>query len=121
MPKKILIVDDEPDIVEVLADRLEASGFDVRTVNHARACYAAVAKDAPDLILLDIQMPDIDGMQALGELKKHHPQVPVLMISASTVRDASRQAVQNGAEGFVLKPFEPQELMQKINEILNQS
>ena len=119
MPKdKILIVDDEPDIAEVLGDRLEANGFDVRTVSNARACYAAVEEDAPHLILLDIQMPEISGLDALVELKKNHPNVPVLMISASTARDAARTSVERGAEGFVLKPFEPEELMGKISEIL---
>ena len=121
MPHKILIVDDEPDIVEVLADRLEASGFDVRTVHNARDCYAAVAEDAPDLILLDIQMPDIGGMEALADLKKNHPEVPVLMISASSVPEVAQEAIRGGAEGFVLKPFEPEELMQSINEVLGES
>ncbi len=121
MPHKILIVDDEPDIVEVLADRLEASGFDVRAVPNARDCYTAVDEDAPDLILLDIQMPDIGGMETLVELKKDHPEVPVLMISASSAPEVAREAIQGGAEGFVLNPFEPEELMQSINEVLGES
>ena len=119
MPKgKILIVDDEPDIVEVLGDRLEAWGFGVRAVSNARACYAAVTEEAPDLILLDIQMPEISGMEALVELKTHHPRIPVLMISASTARNAARESMAKGAAGFVLKPFEPEDLKQKIAEIL---
>lgn len=121
MPNKILIVDDEPDIVEVLVDRLEASGFDVRAVHNARDCYAAVAEDAPDLILMDIQMPDISGIEALVELKTHHPEIPVLMISASTARDAARESTEKGAAGFVLKPFEPEDLMQRINAVLQNS
>ena len=121
MPHKILIVDDEPDIVEVLADRLEASGFDVRAVHNAPDCYTAVAEDAPDLILLDIQMPEIDGMEALVELKKNHSEIPVLMISAASVAEVAHKALQGGAEGFVLKPFESEELMGKINGILGES
>lgn len=115
---KILIVDDEPDIAEVMGDRLEASGFDVRLVSSARACYTAVAEDPPDLILLDIQMPEISGMEALQELRTHHPQIPVVMVSASTLRDAAETAREKGAVDFLLKPYEPEELMEKVNGVL---
>ena len=115
---KILIVDDEPDIAEVLGDRLEASGFDVRIVHRARACYEAVAEDAPDLILMDLKMPEISGMEALVELKMHHPQIPVVMVSASTTQEVAAESQRKGAAGFILKPFEPGTLMQKVNEVL---
>ena len=117
---KILIVDDEPDIAEVLGDRLEAAGFDVRIVHRARAAYGAVAEDAPDLILMDVQMPEISGMEALLELKTHHPDIPVLMVSASTTQEVANESIKRGAEGFLLKPYEPQELMSKVNGILGQ-
>ena len=121
MPRgKILIVDDEPDIAEVLGDRLEACGFEVRIVHRTRACYAAVAEEAPDLILMDIQMPEISGMEALEALKIHRPQIPVLMVSASTAPDVAVRAKEKGAEGFLLKPFEPEELMQRVNAILGE-
>ena len=64
---KILIVDDEPDIAEVVRDRLEANGYDVRVAHSARECYACVAADPPGLILMDIQMPEVSGMEALAE------------------------------------------------------
>ena len=114
----ILIVDDEPDFAEVLADRLEANGYDVRIAHRARECYALVAEAEPDLIMLDIQMPEISGMEALVELKIHHPRVPVLMMSASVVQTAARESVEKGAAGFLKKPFEPEELMQKVRAIL---
>jgi DNA-binding NtrC family response regulator len=116
--KKILIVDDEPDIAEVLGDRLESMGFDVRIVHRARACYEAVAEDPPDLVLMDIQMPEISGIEALGELQIHHPTVPVLMVSASTTKEVAQDAINSGAAGFLLKPFEPTDLMDKVNRIL---
>lgn len=119
MSAHILICDDEPDIAEVLSDRLEASGFDVRIVDCARACYAAVAEKAPDLVLMDIQMPEISGMEALVELKTHHPEIPVLMVSASTTREIAREAIVLGAAGFLLKPFEPTELMDRVTGILS--
>ena len=116
--KHILIVDDEPDIAEVMGDRLKANGFRVETVESARACYAAVAQSPPGLILMDIQMPEISGMEALAELKATHPEIPILMVTASTVQAAAKEAEEKGAEGFLLKPYEPGELVRWVREIL---
>jgi CheY-like chemotaxis protein len=119
MPKRrILIVDDEPDIAEVMGDRLAANGYDVQIVASARACYAAIGERRPDLVLLDIQMPEISGMEALVELKASHPDLPVLMVSASTVQAAAAEARRKGAEGFLLKPYEPADLMRWVTNIL---
>lgn len=117
--QKILIVDDEPDIAEVLGDRLEAEGYAVRIVHRAKACYAAVVEDPPDLILMDIQMPEISGMEALVEMKTHHPKIPILMVSASTTQTVAQEAIKKGAMGFLLKPYEPADLMQKVKSVLD--
>ena len=116
--KHILIVDDEPDIAEVMGDRLKANGFQVQTVESAQACYAAVSERPPDLVLMDIQMPEISGMEALVELKATHPEIPVLMVTASTVQAAAKEAEEKGAEGFLLKPYEPGELVSWVRNIL---
>ncbi len=116
--QSILIVDDEPDIAEVIGDRLEANGFDVRIAGSARACCAAVSEAMPDLVLMDVQMPDVSGMEALVELKTSHPDLPVLMVSASTVQAAAKEAVDKGAEGYLLKPYEPEDLMRWVTDIL---
>ena len=122
MPKhRILIVEDEPDIAEVMGDRLAANGYDVQIVASARACYAAIEERRPDLVLLDIQMPEISGMEALVELKARHPDLPVLMVSASTVQAAATEARNKGAEGFLLKPYEPADLMRWVTNILGPS
>jgi DNA-binding response OmpR family regulator len=116
--KRILIVDDDPDITEFMGDRLAAYGFDVQIVESARSCYEAVAARTPDLVLLDIQMPEISGLDALRELKRTHPDLPVLMVSAATAKGAMEEPLKLGAEGYVLKPFEPGDLMDKIHGIL---
>jgi DNA-binding response OmpR family regulator len=116
--KRILIVDDEPDIAEVLGDRLTAYGFDVQIAHSARSCYLAVDECLPDLILLDIQMPEISGLDALVKLKEAHPQLPVLMVSASTAKGVMEEPEKLGAEGYILKPFEPRDLMDKVHAIL---
>ena len=116
----ILIVDDERDIAEVLGDRLEAYGYDVRVAYSAKECYAAVGESEPDLIMLDIQMPEISGMEALVALRTHHPKVPVLMVSASAVQSVARESLQKGAAGFLRKPFDPEEVMSKVRGILGE-
>jgi DNA-binding response OmpR family regulator len=118
---RILIVEDEPDIAEAMGDRLSANGYEVQIVGSATACYDAVAANRPDLVLLDIQMPEISGMEALVQLKTADPDLPVLMVSASTVRVAAGEARAKGAEGFLLKPFEPQELLSWVADILARS
>ena len=85
----------------------------------ARACYAAIGELRPDLVILDIQMPEISGMEALVELKTSHPDLPVLMVSASTVQAAATEARTKGAEGFLLKPYEPADLMRWVTSILD--
>lgn len=77
-------------------------------------------EDAPGLILLDIQMPEVSGMEALMALKSHHPEIPVMMVSASTARSVAQESVEKGAAGFLLKPFEPEELRRKVEEVLGQ-
>jgi CheY-like chemotaxis protein len=116
----ILVCDDEPDIAEVLGDRLEASGYDVRIVECARDCYASVAERLPDLVLMDIQMPAISGIEALAELKTLHPHLPILMVSASTTQEIARESEALGAHGLLLKPFEPVDLMERVKSILGE-
>jgi two-component system response regulator FlrC len=120
MSPSIVICDDEPDIAEVLGDRLEAEGYRVLIVDSARGCYASVSENPPDLILMDVQMPEISGIEALTELKSRHPRIPVLMVSASTTREVARDAEAKGASGFLLKPYEPAELMEKIRKIIGE-
>ena len=118
MPQSILIVDDEPDIAEVLGDRLEASGYDIRVRDSARGCYDAVEEAVPDLVLMDIQMPGESGLEALEKLKVSHPDLPVVICSASPSQDIQDDALSRGARAFLLKPYEPAALMQAVTSIL---
>lgn len=117
-PQSILIIDDEPDIAEVLGDRLDAWGYRARVVHSAREGYAAVEEDLPDLVILDIQMPEINGLEALMELKKLHPEMPVLILSASAERKTLEKTQELGADGFMLKPFDPSELRENLTRFI---
>ena len=118
MPQSILIVDDEPDIAEVLGDRLQDAGYDIRIAENAQRCYEAVAESIPDLILMDIQMPGESGLEALEKLKVSHPDLPIVICSASPSKEIQDDALSHGARAFLLKPYEPAALMSTVTSIL---
>lgn len=120
MPQpKILIADDEEDILEIIADRLEFYGFDVRTAKDGIQCLEEIGRDVPDLVLLDIRMPEMDGLEVLARLHEEHPDLPVLMVSASSDRNVAERSLSKGAFDYLLKPFEPEELKEKVLRALH--
>jgi len=114
---KILIADDEPDIIVITKARLEKSGFEVVTCPDGEGCLK-LAQDLPDVILLDIQMPGIDGYEVLRRLKNGEStkSIPVIMLSASSSEDALKKTLEAGAAGYVLKPFDPGALIETIRK-----
>ncbi len=120
MAKKILIIDDEKDLVAVTKLRLEANGFTVSEAFTVKEGLARIAKEKPDLILLDIMLPDGNGYQVCQDLKSKPETRDILIVifTASSLRGLASKAVEAGAEGYVIKPFEPQELLGKVNQAL---
>jgi two-component system alkaline phosphatase synthesis response regulator PhoP len=110
MGRRLLIIDNEPHICESLKDRLEAMGYTVLVAHDGRtglALMALEAKHAPIRgVLLDVEMPIMDGMEVLRELRSQHETVPVIMMSASADHAVLRQAVRMGAMNYFLKPFD---------------
>ena len=109
---RIYVVDDEPDMVELLATVLKGEGYDVETYTDGRAALARVLEDPPALLLLDLMMPDLDGFELLKLLRldsrgKH---VVVLVVSARTGHRAQLETLQLGANAYIYKPFSPREL-----------
>jgi DNA-binding NtrC family response regulator len=117
---KIVIANDEEDILEIVVDRLEFYGFKVRGVGNGLECLREVEREVPDLVLLDVRMPVMDGMETLGKLHDAYPQLPVLMVSASADREMVGESLLRGAVGYILKPFEARELKQKVFKALKQ-
>ncbi len=111
---KILIADDEEDILEIVADRLEFYGFEVQTARDGVECLEAIDRQVPDLLLLDIRMPRLDGLEVLARLQQTQPELPVGVISASTDRQVAEDTLSRGAVDYLLKPFEPAELQEKV-------
>lgn len=117
MGLKVLVVDDEEDIVEVIQDRLEAYGFTVATAATGLEALKKLSMEKFDGIFLDIKMPEMGGMEALEEIRKKDKKIPVIIITSSSTKDSAIEALAKGANDYVLKPFEWEELKAKIEKV----
>ena len=114
----VLVVDDDAGVRALLRTILEQDGFRVREAAGTRDGLEALAGDAPDLVLLDVLMPEIDGWEMLQEVQRRHgPALPVIMFSGS-VEETARADESRGASGFVAKPFDAQQLLEQTRRIL---
>jgi len=120
---KILVVDDEEDIVQVVSITLEARGHEVQTAYNGKECIAKVKKDEPDLIVLDVMMPKMNGMQVVDALRNstNYNHIPIIMLTAATQfarkpDEYWREKV--GVEDYISKPFEPVDLLKRVDNVL---
>ena len=120
--KRILIIEDEADMMEMVKFRLEASGFEVICASDGEAGLDKAAKENPDLILLDLMLPRIDGYKVCRELKSDegYRRIPIVIFTARASEREREMGLDCGAEAYITKPFEPQALVDKINELLEQ-
>ena len=114
---RILIVDDEPQMCEMLELGLAHHQFDVRSVNDGRSALEAARTWMPDLIVLDVMMPQIDGISLVPMLRRQ-TEVPILMLSARRDRDDKVAALNAGADDYVAKPFDLVELVARVRSCL---
>lgn len=119
-PPRVVVVDDEPSILEMLRLRLESMGTTVFTVPRGSDALAVARQEAPDLILLDIMMPDLDGFSVIRQLKDDHTtrQIPVIFMTARDEIDSRVQGLDLGAHDYVTKPFNTVELIARIRAAL---
>ena len=119
MPEaKILIVEDEEDLAENLADLLELEGYTTKICLSGEEALEEIKTSLPDIALLDIQLPEIDGIELLRRLKELQPTLPVVMVSASSQRGMGEKIKEYGADGMIMKPYDQDELLQFIEELL---
>src|SRR6266446_8928891 len=107
--KKILIVEDDPDMLELLALVLTEAGYDVDQAEHALGAVCAVVREAPDLVLADIRMPIVDGMGLATELKTHLDtrDIPVVAVTGYDSPGTREAALKAGYDGYITKPIDP--------------
>lgn len=117
MSEKILIVDDEPDIREVLKFRLEKAGYEVVTAMDGKDCLKKVEAEKPDLIILDIMMPGMNGFQVC-KLLKEKSDIPVIMLTVLAHEKDLSKGLEKGASCFISKPFNIVDLLVEIQTIL---
>ena len=120
MKKKILLVEDEKNIILGVKTCLEFAEFDVKVVEDGSKVWDAVAKEKPDLILLDLMLPGLHGNEVCKQLKSQPEtkQIPVVVLTARTEQKDKDEALQAGADSFMTKPFRPEELWQEIKRYL---
>lgn len=114
---RILVVDDEKPIRRLLRTTLEAQDYEVLEAADLRGARAALASDKPDLMILDLGLPDGDGLELLRELRRHSA-LPVLVLSSRDFEASKVQALDEGADDYVSKPFGSEELMARIRAAL---
>ncbi len=117
---RILIVDDQEDICAMLELVLEGEGYASTSVNSGKQAIASVLADPPDLILLDVSMPDLDGY-AVATMIKSDPgtaSIPIIMVSAQVGRGARVVGLDSGAEDYMTKPVDTAELLLKVRNLL---
>ncbi|ADK83435.1 response regulator receiver protein [Desulfarculus baarsii DSM 2075] len=116
IPIYILIVDDEPDFVDMLAMRLGDEGNKVRTALDGKSGLALLDEWDADVVILDIKMPGMDGMQVLKEIKQKHPIVEVILLTGHGTIDTAVEGLKSGAYDYLLKPANHQELLDKLEQ-----
>ena len=115
--KKILIIDDEA-IIRMSCERsLQAEGFSTGVASGGREGLEMIEKEKYDVVLLDLKMPDMDGMEVLSNIKSSWPDIHVIMISGYSTVDTAVQALRCGAVNFIQKPFSPDTIISAINDI----
>jgi DNA-binding NtrC family response regulator len=116
---KILAVDDEQNFLQLLSHTLKKEGYAVKTAVDGREALKTLDQEQFDLVLIDIRMAPIDGLAVLGDIKKRYPHIKVIMITAYPSVETRTLSLQKGAERYLIKPIEIQELKQTIRETLS--
>ena len=116
----VLIVDDDAQLREFVRVNLEMDGYAVREAGSAQEGLAALGEEPPDLVLLDVMMPEVDGFEMLRRMQEEHGlgSVPVIMFSGKVDEESATRAAREGAQAFIGKPFDPQQLIASTKQLL---
>ncbi|MBN1687883.1 MAG: response regulator [Candidatus Omnitrophica bacterium] len=113
-PRKLLVIDDEPEIGEIVKDFLDEQGYITLLATDAKQGLALLEKEHPDIILLDILLPEIDGLECLEKIRQIDEKVIVVVASGLQDEQVAKKAIQKGAYDYILKPFDLSYLQNNI-------
>ncbi len=116
MPAKVLIVDDEKDFLDIMAERMGARGVEVSTTTSAENALKMVLKESYDAVIMDLMMPEMDGFKALKLFKETRPDLPIILLTANVPEEKCLEAIKLGAMDVIEKPADLNLLTQKIEE-----
>jgi two-component system, OmpR family, alkaline phosphatase synthesis response regulator PhoP len=118
--KRVLVVDDEPKIVEVVGDYLRSAGFSVSTAADGEGAVAMARARPPDLVVLDLGLPGPDGLDVARDLRRTSP-VPIIMLTARGTETDRVLGLELGADDYLVKPFSPRELLARVRAVLRRT
>lgn len=111
---RILIADDEVEFASTLVTRLELRNFQARMVNSGEEALAAIEADTPDILLLDLKMPDLDGLEVLARLRVKYPLLKVIILTGHGSFEAGREGMELGAFDYIMKPVDLNRLIEIV-------
>src|SRR5213593_1418399 len=118
--KRILVVDDEPKIVQLARDYLEHAGFAVATAYDGKAALASARTERPDLVVLDLGLPELDGLDVTRALRRISS-VPIIMLTARADEADKLVGLELGADDYITKPFSPKELVARVRAVFRRT
>lgn len=120
MSVKILLVEDDPDICEILQYNLEQEGYEIRVIQDGKDALEEITKNPPDLILLDLMLPGMNGLEVARIIRKdeHTSNIPIIMITARSEEMDVLQGLEMGADDYITKPFRPREVIARVKALL---
>jgi len=120
MAKKILVVDDEPDIIKMLGTRLKANGYEVISAQDGVQAVSVAHKEKPDLIILDVKMPAQDGYTVYENLQMaaNTSLIPIIFLTALPPEEVKKKVQELGADGYISKPFDTEDILKKVKELI---
>lgn len=117
-PTTVLIVDDEPAVAEVVSLYLKREGYNVKVAHDGRMALAKMEEPTPTLVVLDIMLPQIDGLTVLGEIRERYTDTAVIMLTAKRQEVDKIYGLELGADDYMVKPFSPAELVARVKAVL---
>lgn len=120
-PVSILVVDDEPVLAEMISMALRYEGWSITTAGDGASALSAARDARPDAVVLDVMLPDMDGLAVLGALRRQHPELPVLLLTAKDAVEDRIAGLSAGGDDYVTKPFSLEELVLRLRALLRRS